>query len=162
MCVLYLYELPMLERNWELFYSKQSVFCVTDWWRFSFWVHLAFFVWKLTINGLFTVKSMYKDMMNGHTWFLRKYLWKLKIPVKIKVFVWFLNRKVLQSKDNIARRKWQGCTKCSFCGSEEMVEHFFISCPFAKVVWDIIYSTYNITPPTNITNMFGNWLNKID
>ena len=100
--------------------------------------------------------------MNGHTRFLRKYLWKLKVPLKIKVFLWFLNRKVLLTKDNLARRKWQGCTKCSFCGSEETVEHLLISCPFAKIVLRIVYNTYNITPPANITNMFGNWMNGID
>jgi hypothetical protein len=42
------------------------------------------FVWNLTDSGLFTVKSMYIDLMNGHTRFLRKYLWKLKFPLKIK------------------------------------------------------------------------------
>ena len=96
---------------------------------------------------------MYEDMMNGHTRFLRKYLWKLKVPLKIKVFMWFLNRKVLLTKDNLARRKWQGCTKCSFCGSEETMEYLFISCPFAIIVWCIVYNTYNITPSANITNM---------
>jgi hypothetical protein len=25
----------------------------------------------------------------------------------------------------------------------------------------MIYFTYNITPPANITNMFGNWLNGV-
>ena len=42
------------------------------------------FTWKLTTNGVFTVKSMYEDLMNGHTRFLRKYLWKLKVPVEDK------------------------------------------------------------------------------
>jgi hypothetical protein len=42
------------------------------------------FMWKLTTNGLFTVKSMYEDLMNDHTTYLRKYLWKMKIPLKIK------------------------------------------------------------------------------
>ena len=42
------------------------------------------------------------------------------------------------------------------------MEHLFIACPFAKIVWAIVYSTYNIPPLTNITNMFGNWLNEID
>ena len=97
--------------------------------------------------------------MNGYTRFLQTYLWKLKIPLKIKVFMWFLNNKVLLTKDNLAKRRWQGCTKCSFGGSEETVEHLFISCPFAKIIWTVVYSTYNITPPTNITNMFGNSLN---
>jgi hypothetical protein len=44
------------------------------------------FVWKLTDSGVFSVKSMYIDYMNGHTRFLRKYLWKLKILLKIKIF----------------------------------------------------------------------------
>jgi hypothetical protein len=35
------------------------------------------FVWKLTEIGNFTVKSMYLDLMNGHTRVLYKYLWKL-------------------------------------------------------------------------------------
>jgi hypothetical protein len=32
------------------------------------------FKWHLTTTGLFTVKSMYADYMNGHTVFLKKYL----------------------------------------------------------------------------------------
>jgi hypothetical protein len=32
------------------------------------------FVWRLTESGCFTVKSMYVDIMNGHTVFLRKYI----------------------------------------------------------------------------------------
>jgi hypothetical protein len=51
------------------------------------------FVWNLTTNGVFSVKSMYTDMMNGHTVFLRKYLWKIKVPLKIKIFMWFLYKK---------------------------------------------------------------------
>ena len=41
------------------------------------------FKWTLTSNGNFTVKSYYEDLLNGHTRYLRKYLWKLKIPLKI-------------------------------------------------------------------------------
>ena len=120
------------------------------------------FVWKLTDSGKFTVKSMYEDLMNGHTVYLHKFLWKLKLPLKIKIFMWFLSKKVLLTKDNLVKRKWKGCTKCSFCGAEETVEHLFLSCPFAQLVWRVVYSTYNIPPPTNIKNMFGNWLNGMD
>jgi hypothetical protein len=70
------------------------------------------FVWKLTDSGLFSVKSMYLDLMNGHTRFLRKYLWKIKIPLKI--FMWFLSNKVLLTKDNLIKRNWTGCQKCCF------------------------------------------------
>jgi hypothetical protein len=83
------------------------------------------FVWKLTDSGTFSVKSMYLDLMNGHTPFLRKYLWKLKIPLKIKKFMWFLNNKVLLTKDNLVKRNWHGCTKCCFCNEPETINHLF-------------------------------------
>jgi hypothetical protein len=64
------------------------------------------FVWGLTSTGKFTVKSMYNDILNGHTRYLRKYLWKIKIPLKIKIFMWFLSKKVLLTRDNLAKRNW--------------------------------------------------------
>ena len=76
--------------------------------------------------------------------------------------MWFLNNKVLLTKDNLAKRNWTGCTKCCFCGAQETVEHLFISCPFARLLWRTVNITYDLTPPTNITNMFGNWLNGVD
>ena len=69
------------------------------------------FVWSLLQNGIFTVKSMYTDYMHGHTLFLRKYLWKLKVPLNIKVSMWFLQRKVILTKDNLVKRNWAGCKK---------------------------------------------------
>ena len=66
------------------------------------------FKWNLTPNGSFSVKSMYLQCMNGHTPFLRKYLWKLKVPLKIKKIMWFVNRKVILTKDNLAKRHWNG------------------------------------------------------
>ena len=120
------------------------------------------FRWKLTMSGAFTVSSMYADCMHGHTPFLRKYLWKLKVPLKIKIFMWFLNRKVILTKDNLAKRNWTGDKHCVFCQSNETVEHLFISCTFAQDVWRLIHFTFNISPPTSIANMFGNWLAGID
>jgi hypothetical protein len=75
------------------------------------------FKWHLTTIGLFTVKSMYADCMNGHTVFLKKYLWKIKVPLKIRIFMWFLYNKVILTKHNLAKRHWIGCTKCVFCSS---------------------------------------------
>jgi hypothetical protein len=61
------------------------------------------FVWGLTTNDLFTVKFMCEDLMSDHTPFPRKYLWKVKIPLKIKIFMWFLSNKVLLTRDNLAK-----------------------------------------------------------
>ena len=76
--------------------------------------------------------------------------------------MWFLYRKVILTKDNLAKRRWNGCTKCAFCDSEESVDHLFFHCPLSRQVWRIVYFTYNIPPPSNTTNMFGNWLNGVD
>ena len=91
---------------------------------------LDVFVWKLTNNGTFSVKSMYKDLMNGHARYLSSYLWKLKIPLKIKIFMWFLHKNVLLTKDNLAKRKWQGCTKCFFLRMRGDGRPFIHSVPF--------------------------------
>jgi hypothetical protein len=105
---------------------------------------------------------MYVDMMNGHTVFLRKYIWKLKVPLKIKIFMWFLHHKVILTKDNLAKRNWNGCKRCAFCDSEESINHLFFACPFASLVWRVVHFTFDIPPPANVTNMFGNWLNGVE
>jgi hypothetical protein len=43
------------------------------------------FVWGLTNSGVFTVKSMYLDLLDDDTKFYKKYIWKMKVLLKIKV-----------------------------------------------------------------------------
>uniref|UniRef100_A0A452YEE1 Reverse transcriptase zinc-binding domain-containing protein n=1 Tax=Aegilops tauschii subsp. strangulata TaxID=200361 RepID=A0A452YEE1_AEGTS len=45
--------------------------------------------WKLTKNGEFSVKSMYLDVINSSIVPRSKHVWKVKVPLKIKVFMWF-------------------------------------------------------------------------
>jgi hypothetical protein len=63
--------------------------------------------------------------------------------------MWFLNSKVLLTKDNLAKRKWNGCQKCCFCNESETIHHLFLTCPFARIIWCIIFCTFNIPPPAN-------------
>ena len=86
----------------------------------------------------------------------------MKIPLKIKIFLWFLNRKELLTKDNLAKRRWTGCKKCVFCDADESAEHLFIKCTFARDIWRLVHFTFNVYPPTSIANLFGSWLNGID
>jgi hypothetical protein len=64
-------------------------------------------------------------------------------------------------KHNLLKRKWTGCQKYCFCDENENIDHLFIFCPFAKLIWRMVFFSYNIPPPSNITNMFGNWLNGV-
>ena len=89
------------------------------------------FVWKLTwCIGCVTVKSLYADYMNGHTVFLKKYICKLKVLLKIRIFMWFLFNKLILTKDNLVKRRWNGYKKCAFCDTEESIYHLFFVCPF--------------------------------
>jgi hypothetical protein len=62
--------------------------------KWDAWVHLVSriinvhlndepdrFKWHLMPIGIFTFKSMYANFMNGHTIFLKKYMWKIKVPL---------------------------------------------------------------------------------
>ena len=59
--------------------------------------------------------------------FYHKPLWNLKVPSKVKIFMWYLIRGVILTKGNIARRNWQGNKKCVFCDSDESIQHLFLS-----------------------------------
>jgi hypothetical protein len=83
-----------------------------------------------------------------------------KVPLKIKVFMWFLHRKVLLTKDNLIKRNWTGNEKCYFCDNKESI-HLFFDCPLPKVIWRIVDMSFGLAPPKNVINFFGNWLKGI-
>ena len=70
--------------------------------------------WKLAKNGEFSVKSMYLDVINSNFISSSKHVWKVKVPLKVKVFMWFVHKQVILTKDNLAKRNWTGSTRCSF------------------------------------------------
>jgi hypothetical protein len=56
------------------------------------------------MSGQFTIQSMYGTMINNVYVFHHKVLWKLKLSLKIKKFVWYLLRRVILTKDNFAKQ----------------------------------------------------------
>ncbi|WVZ83505.1 hypothetical protein U9M48_030647, partial [Paspalum notatum var. saurae] len=67
------------------------------------------FKWRLHKNGIFSVQSMYNNLiLDNNTIPVTCDLWKLKIPLKIKIFLWYLRTRVILTKDNLAKRQWQG------------------------------------------------------
>jgi hypothetical protein len=50
------------------------------------------FRWNLTKSGLFSVRSLYLHLVDTQPPFQHKMIWKLKIPLKIKIFLWYLQR----------------------------------------------------------------------
>jgi hypothetical protein len=63
------------------------------------------FHWNLNTNKILSVESMYRVLVdtivpvdNNHK------IWKLKVPLKIKFFAWYLRRGVILIKDNLAKQ----------------------------------------------------------
>jgi hypothetical protein len=63
------------------------------------------FRWSLTKSGSFTVDSMYHALMHSEIPVVNNnQIWKPMVPLKMKIFMWYLRRGVVLTKDNIARR----------------------------------------------------------
>ena len=86
---------------------------------------------------------------------------KVKVPFKIKVFMWFVHKQVILTKDNLEKRNWTGSTRCSFCDKDESIKHLFLDCPLAKNLWRTVHLAFNITPPNTINTLFGRWLDGL-
>ncbi|KAK9995685.1 hypothetical protein SO802_020371 [Lithocarpus litseifolius] len=70
-------------------------------------------------------------------------LWKkllsLNMPPKVRTFMWRACYNVLPTKSNLAQRKVQIDSKCSFCGKQdETIQHILWEFPFARNVWALV------------------------
>ena len=50
-------------------------------------------IWTLMANGKFSVKSLYIQLVASDLRFPQKFLWEIKVPAKIKVFLWLVIKK---------------------------------------------------------------------
>ena len=50
-----------------------------------------------------SVKSIYVALLNNGVRISQK-IWRAKMPMKIKIFMWYLKKVVLLTKDNLVKR----------------------------------------------------------
>jgi hypothetical protein len=79
-----------------------------------------------------------------------KMIWKMKIPLKTKVFGWYLRRGVILTKNNLAKRNWHGNKSCVFCHHDETIKHLFFQCRFARSIWSIIQVASTLYPSRSL------------
>ena len=94
---------------------------------------------------------MYLDIINSSVIPSSIHVWKVKVPLKIKVFMWFVHKQVILTKDNLVKRNWTCSTRCSF-----------FDCLLARVLWRSVQIAFNITPPSSVGSLFGTWLVGIE
>jgi hypothetical protein len=61
------------------------------------------FIWNLHQNGQYTVKSLSMALISNGVAHKNKQLWKLKIPLKVKIFMWYMRKEVGLTEDNLTR-----------------------------------------------------------
>jgi hypothetical protein len=117
--------------------------------------------WSLSKQGSFNVQSMYKNLVNQIHLSSNKELWKLKLPLKIKIFMWFLLKGVILTKDNLLKIHWRGDHRCCFLTITK-IQHLFFDCHVARYVWRIFTMAFGLRPPKDIADFCGVWLNQVD
>ena len=85
---------------------------------------IYFFHWSLHSSGQFCVKSMYATLINNGVT-LSQDIWRAKLPTKIKVFMWYLKKGVILTKNNLVRRNWHGDKSCAYCHVPEYTTFVF-------------------------------------
>lgn len=92
--------------------------------------------WGLQKNGNFTTASLYRELtFPGMTNKEVMSLWKAKIPMKIKFFLWSIYSDRLPSAEQLVKRNWPGDEFCKMCGQIETSQHIFFECFLAHYCW---------------------------
>ena len=94
--------------------------------------------WCWDGRGIYTVKSMYSHLCDSIPKNQHANLWKAKLPLKIKIFMWLIENDAILTRDNLARRGWQGDKRCNFCLENESINHLFFDCAMARYVWSLV------------------------
>jgi hypothetical protein len=68
---------------------------------------------KSGMSGKFIVKDLYLQLRAEGS-FPRKFHWKMKIPVKVRIFMWEVPKNGILTKNNLLKMGWRGNEQCHF------------------------------------------------
>ena len=100
---------------------------------------------------------MYLDLIGSGPIRKSVHIWKIEVPLRIKIFMWFVHKEVILTKDNLVKRRWVGSSRCCFCDHDETIRHLFLDCPLTKILRRTIHIAFNVSPPISISTLFGTW-----
>jgi hypothetical protein len=91
--------------------------------------------WALELSGGYSTSSMYMRLSHGAAVTHFKDVWRMKVPPRIRVFLWQLIRGRLPSCEQVAKRHGSSDGRCALCGEIEDCSHIFISCHLGRFIW---------------------------
>lgn len=109
---------------------------------------------------IFTSKSLYRFLTNGGvTSRIAGHVWRSKLPLKIKVFLWQVFNNKLQVGSSLKKRGWKGSPKCCLCECLELIEHLFFDCHLATFTWGVIKEVFDLdATPRSLNDLITTWL----
>ncbi|XP_074342398.1 uncharacterized protein LOC141679917 [Apium graveolens] len=118
--------------------------------------------WRREKMGQYSVRSAYAALnesrevthASDNSGFWRK-IWNLKIPLKVKHFLWRALTGCLPTKEQLLSRRVAVIEQCPVCNLEsDTVSHILITCPFAKLCWTKVGCQID----THMNQSFQEWL----
>jgi len=108
----------------------------------------------------YTTKSLYNCLTHGGVRDkVHDILWKCKIPIKVKVFLWQAIHNKLQTVVALVRRKWRGSPLCCVYNKLETVNHILFECVFAQFIWCCVRDVFNLQGfPLSIQDLISQWM----
>jgi hypothetical protein len=119
------------------------------------------FVWGLLQSGLFSMSSMYKALILDTRVRDNSVLRKMKVPLRIKIFVWYLKWGVVLTKDNLVRQNRNENKSCVFCLNPKSIQHLFFDCHLARFIWRAVQVTFNNDIPMSVPHLFNGWVTDL-
>ena len=103
--------------------------------------------WSLSSSGLFIVKSFLlavSNFSNPVLFLLVKFLWKSKVPSKVKALAWLVVHGKVNTNDKLQlRRPYKSLSSqwCILCkGNGESIDHLFLHCPLTIGLWHNLFN----------------------
>ena len=124
--------------------------------------------WAFEKNGVYSVKSGYRALCeearneeaSGSSSVLStgfwSSIWKLKVPGKVKHFMWKACSDCLPTKTHLVKRRVLTNPFCHLCNrAEEDTHHALWGCEAIKQVWDRDFYWVNFEAFTGLVSRFG-------
>ena len=107
--------------------------------------------WNPSATGNFTTKSTFVKLTKKSLAIvvpLVCYIWKTKVPKKVKFFLWLLANRSLNTHEKLQKKKIQHTMfsfwMCCLCfKEEENLDHLFLPCIFTRKAWNTSFRIFN-------------------
>ena len=86
-------------------------------------------------------------------------LWKSKLPMKLKIFMWLAMHERLQTGVALTKKKWKGQADCILCNCLETVNHILFQCVVELFVWACFKEILGWNRvPRSLSHMLDHWI----